>query len=168
MSSPHPSFSYKWRTAVIQLNQEVALFERNEKSSLLCSSRRGKFTRRRIIGWDSGMECLTRPPRPRVTFMCHRINSEPSAGVISIQDLAKTRNGRNKESLVSSLIALQTLYQNTDNSAGSFFQCLCLLMFQKVQHREDIQAQVVLLRLQISCGKPFLLWKKKLKMHQKW
>lgn len=157
MSSPHPSFSYKWRTAVVQLNQEAALFERNEKSSLLCSSHKGKFTRRRIIGWDSEMECLTRPPRLRVTFMCHCINSEPSAGVISIQDLAKTCNGRNKESLVSSLLALQTRYQNTDNSAGSFLQCLCLLMFQKIQHREDIKDKVVLLRLQMSYGKPFLL-----------
>lgn len=37
---------------MVRLNQEVALFERNEKPSLLCSSHKGRFARRWIFGWD--------------------------------------------------------------------------------------------------------------------
>lgn len=158
MSSQLPSFSFNWRDAVVQLNQEVALFERNEKSSLLHSSHKGQFTRRQIIGQDSGMECLTQPPRLWVTFMYHYIHPEPSTGVTPLQDLAKTCNDRNKEWLVSSLLALQTLYQNTDNSAGSVLQCLCLLTFLKVQHREEKTCKPTL--FSDLFWKAFILWKK--------
>lgn len=108
------------------MDHKVALFESNEKSSLLCSLRKGKFTNgHKLMGQRNGAYALI--PKvvsylflplhelwTRMILTCHFCSSFSKRHVMA---------GRKNHCFLP-LLALHNLSQSTENSEVSFLQCL--------------------------------------------